>query len=48
MKFEWRFFDPSCCFTVHKLLIGVLMEFKVLVLMFKALTGMGHTLLLEF
>lgn len=48
MKFGWRFFDTSCCFTVHKLLVGVLMEFKVLVLMFKALNRVGHTLLLEF
>lgn len=48
MKFGWTFFDPSQCFTVHKLLVGILMEFKVLVFAFKALNRVGHTLLLEF
>jgi len=48
MKLGRRVFDPSRCFTVRKLLAGVLMEFKVLVLMFKALNGVGHTRSLEF
>lgn len=48
MKFGQGLFDPSHCSTVHKLLVGVLMGFKVLVLMFKALNRVGHTLLLEF
>lgn len=48
MKFGRGLFDPSRCSTVHKLIVGVSMGFKALVLIFKALNRVGHTLLQEF
>lgn len=47
-KFGRGLFDPSRCSAAHKLLVGVLMGFRLLVLMFKALNRVGHTPLLIF